>query len=206
MMTAAGEFATATGGARMPISHHHAIRAYIQKGAPDFPSQHRDLSEHMRAAFRVSQAPPLPNPGETGTLDTGSVATLFQIFSFVGTNWNIAGQSSVNLAQFTNGFINLKTNQTPSYLTAYRNALEFYATLVNSLGTEVALQYLYSSAPPQPPPVWYLTRAWTIQEFIKYYVSQGAFRTYGWMLYPGFGGGPFDNPNALPYRPAANGR
>jgi hypothetical protein len=189
----------------MPESHHSAIRAYLQRGAPDFPSQHRDLREHMQAAFQVSQAPPLPDPGKTGTLDAGAVSTLYDIFCFVGTNWNIAGQSSVDLAQFTNGFIDLKTSQTPSYFTVYGRAQVLYAGLQSKLGTQGALQYLYAPEQANPPPNWDLTRAWVIQEFIKYYLSRGAFRAYGWMLYPGFGGGPFNNPNALPYRPAGNG-
>lgn len=189
----------------MPSSYHSAISGYVQRGAPQFLSQHRDLSTHMHAAFRAGQAPPLPNPDLTGTLDANSVQTLFQIFGFVGTNWNIAGQSSVDLAQFTNDFITLKTSQRPSYLTAYRYALELYATLANKLGPQGALQYLYAPKQSNPPPNWELTRAWTLQEFANYYVSQGAFRAYGWMLYSGFAGGPFNNPNFLPYRPATNG-
>jgi hypothetical protein len=39
-----------------------------------------------------------------------------------------------------------------------------------------------------------------IQEFLNLYVARGSFKAYQWWLYPGFGGGPFSDPNNLPYR------
>lgn len=183
----------------------HAVAEYRHVGHSHFDAQSRDLREHMRAAHAVFQAPPLPDPDATGTLAPETAATLWEIVSFVGTNWGISGSSSLTERGFAE-FLDLKTTQVPSYFTVYGLADQLFSLLVSSLGTaQAALAYLYTPAPSNPPPNWDVVRAWVVQEFINLYVSQGAFREYGWMLFPGFPGGSFDDPDHLPYRPMSDG-
>lgn len=182
-----------------------AVAEYRHIGHSHFDAQSRDLREHMRAAHAVFQAPPLPDPTLTGTLSPDTAATMWEIISFVGTNWGISGSSTLTERGFQ-GFLDLKTTQVPSYFTVCGLADRLFARLVNRLGSaQAALVYLYTPAPSNPPPDWDVARAWVVQEFINLYVSQGAFRGYGWMLFPGFPGGSFDDPSNLPYRPMSNG-
>ena len=186
-------------------SYISEIQQYRHAGHLEFDAQSRDLREHMRAAHAAFQAPPLPNPNETGSLPSDVAANLWPIMQYVGTNWNISSSSTLTQEDFAD-FLALKTTQTPSYLTAYTQANQLFLGLITSLGSQAAaLAYLYTPAPANPPPNWDVARSWVVQEFINLYVSQGAFRAYGWKLYPGFAGGPFDDPANLPYRPIPNG-
>jgi hypothetical protein len=180
-----------------------AQRDYVQPGHPEFLSPHRSLQEHMRAAFELAQQPPLPNPNVTGLLPQASLNALWTIISFVGQQWQISSYSRLS-QQLFNSYTNLKTNQTPSYFTVYNMTVSLYQNLVLRYGQQGALIYLYTPNPSQPPPNWDVIRAWSIQEFAKLYVSQGAFYAYGWMLLPGWTGGPFNDPSNLPYRPMQN--
>jgi hypothetical protein len=180
-----------------------AQRRYVQAGDSNFASPSHDLAHHMRAAARVNQAPPLPDPETTGQLGAQEIAVLWAITSYIGEAWQLSGYSTLTEAAFT-GFVNLKTGQTPSYFTAYVLALGLYQILVDEYGPQGALAFLYNPSPITPPPDWDVVRAWVIQEFTNLYVCQGAFRVYGWWLYPGFGGGPFNNPAQLPYRTMTN--
>jgi hypothetical protein len=181
------------------------IKNFRHPGAKNFPSPHPGLRRHMEAAFQVAGQPPLPNPEVTGTMASGDVQTLWTIISFVGTNWNLSQYSTLQFSRFQND-INLKTQQTPSYFTAYQEATALFTELANQLGSqEAALVALYTPTPPVPEPAnWDVVRDWVIQEFITLFVVRGGFLAYGWWLYPGFGGGPFSDPNNLPYRGLSN--
>jgi hypothetical protein len=185
----------------MTSEHLKKIKEYRHPGEKSFPSPHPGLRRHMEAAYKVQQNPPLPNPNTTGTLAAGDMQTLWTIITFVGTYWNISQYSTLSYGEFQY-YMNLKTQQTPSYYTAYQQALALFAQLVQQYGSQsAALVALYSPTPPNPKPAnWDVVRFWVIQEFLTLYVVRGAFKAYGWWLYPGFGGGPFSNPNHLPYR------
>lgn len=179
-----------------------AIHGYVQPGHPDFEHQSRDLKEHMRAAFAVAQAPPLPNPQLTGQLAQDVLDDLGQMLSYVATNWQIS--PSLAPGNFL-AMIGMKTGQTPSYLTVYGMASTLFRQLTARLGSaEDALAFLYASEPDNPPEGWDVVKAWVMNEFTTLCVSQGGFTAYGWKLYPGFQGGPFDNPGDLPYRALGN--
>jgi len=182
------------------------VKSYVHPGEPHFEAPHPGLREHMRAAYAVSQAPPLPDPGRTGDVTPQQLNSLWEIITFVGTNWDISAQSKLTQQAFE-GFVGAKTGAVPSYYTVYAMADAMLSQLVQNLGSlNAALAYLYTPDPPNPPENWDVVRFWVVQEFATFYVVQGAFRTYGWALYPGFGGGPFDDPSHLPYRPMSNGR
>lgn len=181
------------------------IKNFRHPGAKNFQSPHPGLRRHMEAAFKVAQQSPLPNPGVTGTMTSGDMQTLWTIISCVGSYWNIVQYSTLQFSQFQND-INLKTQQTPSYFTAYQYAIVLLAELAQQYGSlEAALVALYTPVPPVPEPEnWDVVRDWVIQEFITLYIVRGSFTAYEWRLYPGFGGGPFSDPNNLPYRGLSN--
>ncbi|PZR30462.1 MAG: hypothetical protein DI526_22430 [Caulobacter segnis] len=153
----------------------------------------------MRSAAQVVSAPPLPSPKVTGVLDQADIDQLWSIISYIGEAWRLAARSTLDRSRFKD-LVALKTTQTPSYYTLYRMTTALYTSLSRQYGPKGALAYLYTPNPASPPQNWEVVRAWAIQEFANLYVSQGAFRAYGWWLFPGFAGGPFDDPNHLPYR------
>ncbi len=164
-----------------------------------------ELQDFLIRAASAAAKPPLPFPNETGTLDAASVAKLYQIIGYAGIKWQIAGYFNLNLAGFTS-IVNLKTTRLPSYWTVYQMTTKVFADLIAKLGSvEAALEYLYTPDPPSPPQYWDVVRAWVIQEFLNLYITQNSFKAYGWLNYPGFVGGPYNDPNHLPYRGIENG-
>jgi hypothetical protein len=186
-------------GAASPLAR---ADSYVQPGHPDFEHQSRDLKEHMRAAYAVRQAPPMPDPQATGQLPQDVLDDLGQMLSYVAVNWQIS--PTLPPGNFL-AMIALKTGQTPSYLTVYGMASALFRQLTAQLGSaDAALAYLYAPSPADPPANWAVVNAWVMNEFTTLCVSQGGFATYGWALYPGFQGGPFDDPSHLPYRALGN--
>lgn len=144
--------------------------------------------------------PVLPSPTITGTLSDTQKSTLFSITNYAATKWQITGFNALSQAEFFN-FIDLKTGEVPSYYTAYEQLLSLYTGLISRLGSEdAAKNYLYTPNPPDPPDNFDTARFWGIQEFLILFITSGNFRFYGWKNYPGWMGGPFNNPNNLPYR------
>lgn len=163
------------------------------------------LIHHHNPLFDAS-APPLPSPDITGKLASSRIKTLYQITLYAQTKWATRGHNALDVTVFTN-FINYKTTLTPSYYTAYEQALTLYQELVKKLGSEdKAMDFLYTPSPHSPPMHWEVVRNWVIKEFLRLFVVSGNFRVYGWLNFPGWmGAGPFNDPNHLPYRGMKNG-
>jgi len=149
--------------------------------------------------------PPLPNPQMTGLLDAEEVETLYAIASHIGARWRVVagpGWSRSTVAHI----LAAKSAEEPSYRTAYAMTNRAYHELAASLGShDAALDHLYLSDPAWKPANWDVVRHWAIREFLVLYVTMGAFAAYGWQNFPGFVGGPCDDPAALPYRPSPLG-
>jgi len=157
---------------------------------------------HHINPLQDENAPPLPSPDQTGTLQPTDVDTLYQITLYPQKKWSIdSQQNDLDPTVFTN-FINFKTQEEPSYYTAYSQTLMLYNALVNQFGSaDQAMDYLYTPNPQTPPQNWDVVRNWAIKEFLLLFIISGNFRAYGWMNFPGWmGGGPFNDPNHLPYR------
>lgn len=157
-------------------------------------------------AAQASETPPnLPDPSVTGTYSQNVIENLYSIATYPATKWNVSGESAFDINEFTE-IINLKTQQTPSYFTAYQQTINLFFALKNTLGsTTAALDYLYTPNPNTPPVNWDTARFWAIQEFLIIFITSGNFRSYGWVNYPGWMGGPFNNPKDLPYRGMTDG-
>lgn len=155
-------------------------------------------------ANRLAVKPPLPSPGLIGALSGTEIALLYKIALYPATKWNVTGHSAFDPAEFTS-FINYKTQQTPSYFTAYQELLELFTALEKKLGGDKAMDYLYTPDPDTPPANWEVVRYWGVQEFLILFITSGNFRSFGWVNFPGWMGGPYNNPGALPYRGIDNG-
>ncbi len=159
------------------------------------------LNPHVVTHARALQdsPPPLPDPDQTGSISSADINTLYTIATYPAKKWNVTGYDAFDLAEFT-GFINMKTQQTPSYYTAYQQTLALYNSLVQSIGQPQALDYLYTPNPATPPANWETVRNWSIQEYLILFITSGNFRSYGWKNFPGWMGGAYNDPNNLPYR------
>jgi hypothetical protein len=162
------------------------------------------LVPHQKQAVAAAE-PPLPSPEVTGSLQAAELATLYSIANYAGTIWALGSQSAFGADEFT-GFVNLKTQQTPSYYTVYQQTLSLYAALVAQLGVDGALVYLYTPNPASPPQDWDAVRYWSVQQYLILYVTSGNFRSYGWLNFPGWMGGPYNDPSHLPYRGINDGQ
>ena len=157
------------------------------------------LVSDARAAL---DPPPLPNPHMTGLLAAAEVETLYAIASHIGTQWKIAAGPQWSRSTFAH-ILAAKSAAEPSYRTVYAMAVEAFHELAASLGSrDAALDHLYLPDPAWRPSAWGIVRHWVIREFLVLYVTMGAFAAYGWKNFPGFAGGPCDDPAALPYRPS----
>ena len=150
-------------------------------------------------ANRLADKPALPSPDLVGSLSKTEIATLYGIALYPAKKWNVTGHSAFDQAEFTS-FVNYKTRQTPSYFTAYKQFLALFAALEQKLGSDKAMDYLYTPDPGTPPANWETVRYWGIQEFLILFVTSGNFRSFGWVNFPGWMGGPYNNPDKLPYR------
>ncbi|MBF0623908.1 MAG: hypothetical protein HQL82_03775 [Magnetococcales bacterium] len=145
----------------------------------------------------VYVGPSLPtNPRLTGTLNSVEKKLMWTLFGYIGTRWKNGTGVAMGESQF-NGMLDMKTTEYPSYLTEYRNALSWLSILTKELGNaEAALKYMFDNAQAQKP----LTRQFVLDEMVSMQVASGGFRVAGYMNFPGFMGGPFNNQTKIPYR------
>ena len=153
----------------------------------------------MQQINRLADKTPLPLPHRVGALTKSEIDTLYEIALYPAKKWNVTGQSAFDAAEFTS-FVNYKTQQTPSYFTAFQYLLAMYGTLEQQMGSDKAMNFLYTPDPSTPPANWEIVRYWAIQEFLALFITSGNFRSYGWVNFPGWMGGPYNNPSKLPYR------
>jgi hypothetical protein len=157
-----------------------------------------------REPFKPEAALPegLLEPTKTGTLSAAEAATMWTVFSYIGTRWKNGALCTID-EQELRYILLLKTEQTPSYYSEYQLAHRSYHQLSQQYGPERALQELF--ALPADAPAGTVAghiRKYTLAELIKLQVSHGAFRQLGYLNYPGFPGGTYDDPSHLPYRRA----
>lgn len=153
----------------------------------------------LLAARAATEGPPLPNPQMAGPLEPAQIETLYAIASHIGTRWQIAAGSAWSQSTFGT-IVTAKSAAEPSYLTAYAMTVGAARELTAALGRDAAMDHLYLADPAWRPADWDVVRHWAIREFLVLYVTMGAFAAYGWHNFPGFVGGPCDDPSALPYR------
>jgi hypothetical protein len=136
------------------------------------------------------------NPELTGVLVRGEVRDLWTIFTFIGATWDNSELTTIASRQDLKRILDLKTGVAPSYLTEYREGLRIFRTLRAQLGEQEALRLVFFETPDPR------LRQFVVLEFLRLQVASGGFARFGgYRNYPGFPGGPFDDPSNPPYRP-----
>ena len=142
------------------------------------------------------------SPNKVATLKAKDFQQLWSIFNWIGRKWDdkefcLVGEKELKST------LSLKTSSIPSYFTEYCEAAKILRCLTAELEEQKALEQLFFV--PADTTNFYSTRLghirqFVITEFIRYQVSQGAFRKFGYMNYRGYAGGPYSDPARLPYR------
>lgn len=152
-----------------------------------------------RLAFAQEEITGPRNPGLTGRLRPDEVRDLWSLFAFIGATWDNAELSTIDSRQDLESVLDLKTGAAPSYLTEYREGVRILRGLRSQHGEREALRRVLFETPDAR------LRQFVVLEFLRLQVATGGFARFGGYLnYPGFRGGPFDDPSDLPYRPASN--
>jgi hypothetical protein len=142
------------------------------------------------------------NPNQVGSLHSRDFRELWSIFYYIGRKWEDGQFCIVNEKGLTHA-LRTKTIFMPSYLTEYRKAAEILRCLKTELDEQKALEQLFF-VPPGVSTFFSSRlghiRKFVISEFIRYQVSQGAFRKFGYVNYRGYSGGRYADPSHLPYR------
>ncbi len=151
-------------------------------------------------------AEPLPTtllfPERTGRLPPERATALGVIFDDVGRRWRNAAFNRIDRAQLLS-IVALKTGRTPSYLSEYLLATQTYLDWAARHGPARALDLLFAiPADAALTTVAGHVRTYTLFELLKLQVSQGTFRSLGYVNFPGFAGGRYNDPARLPYRRA----
>lgn len=178
----------------LPTNHH-----FLPQPGQSYYTIRKHLF-HTLLSPTEGPPPPLPDPTVTGILPDDTQDLLWGLVSDIGMLWEIQSYSNLDEETFKD-YLSLKTTLVPSYYTAYMMAQSIYQELVTEYGSQSAPEYFYTPDGGNTLPNWDIVRQWVIKEFLVIYVTRGAFRAYGWLNYAGYGGGPFNNPSDLPYRP-----
>ncbi len=153
-----------------------------------------------------SPSEPLPPtllfPERTGRLPDARQAVLAAIFADIGRRWRNAAYNPIDRQRFLS-IAALKSAQTPSYLSEYLLATQTYLDWSAQHGPARAMDMLFAiPADASLTTVAGHVRTFTLSELLQLQVSQGAFRWLGYVNYPGFAGGRYNDPSRLPYRRA----
>lgn len=152
-----------------------------------------------RLAFAQEEITGPRNPGLTGALRADEVRDLWSLFAFIGTTWDNGTLSVIDSRQDLEQVLDLKTGVAPSYLTEYREAIRILRNLRSLHGEREALRRVLFETPDAR------LRQFVVLEFLRLQVATGGFARFGgYRNYPGFRGGPFDDPSDPPYRPASH--
>lgn len=136
----------------------------------------------------------LTNPNLTDILPPEDMHDIWSIFNYIGQAWQNAEFCNIKTEQDFKPIIDLKTSQTPSYLTEYQKAIAFFRDLKSKYGESEALRKLFFE--DSEPGI----RQNVLSEFLYLQIAQGGFLKFGYKNYLGYMAGPFDDPSNLPYR------
>jgi hypothetical protein len=136
----------------------------------------------------------LRNPEQTGELSESQLTQLWEIFDYIGNAWETRELCKIHSLHKFEPIIDLKTTQSPSYLTEYQHSLEIFRQIREDLDPQQALHHLYFEHSDE-----HLKR-FVIYEFLRLHIAYGGFRFLPYRNVVGFMGGSFSNDDYLPYR------
>lgn len=125
----------------------------------------------------------LPRQGQELTAyERGALWRLFQHIGLVWENLHPSATDSANLKSSWLEFIDAKTQQEPSYVAEYSNAVLVVDELIEIYGEQEAYKRLFlDNGIPEGPPVTRLAHAkkYVVDEFIRVNVVASGFRSFG---------------------------
>lgn len=119
-------------------------------------------------------------PSNPGRLAAGQVEGLWEVFVHIGKTWGAPEEEPLYQRSQWLEFLNVKTEQEPSYLAEYRSGLEVLNELERLHG-EGRWQKLFFEHGVTGPPTTRLAhlRVFVVEEFIKVWLTSGGFKSYG---------------------------
>lgn len=137
----------------------------------------------------------LPLRAELGSLGEREKALLWQLASATGALWSMSELSESELR----GFLDLKTQNPPSYLAEYRNALDLFAAAGGDHAPSEAVLAILRRAPGQRADDH--ARQFVIAEFIALHLASGGFHAFGLARFRGFIGDGYRASTIQPGKP-----
>jgi hypothetical protein len=147
--------------------------------------------------------PSLLQPEVPGILREEDKDIVLRCWGRIAERWATV-ESIAMTAVGLNDVLDLKTREPPSYYTEYMLALRIYRALVPTHGDDGALDALLTCSEPSGTAGWHV-QTYFVSELIFLQVSvAGAFSSFGYVNYPGWTGGSYNDPDHLPYRVASD--
>lgn len=140
------------------------------------------------------------NSDRTGVLDRQSFETLASLCDYVARSWQLPTELDAYFGQLESD-LQLKSRETPAYLTEYENAVQ----LVNRMRGELesddrswsSLLFAEFPADELAPTRIGRARRYVFSEIIAHQIPiSGAFRSFGLVNYRGYFGGPYASPES----------
>jgi hypothetical protein len=143
-------------------------------------------------------------PSSTGPLEAAEIEGLWEVFVHIGRTWGAEGADPLYQRSQWLEFLQVKTQQAPSYLQEYRSGLEVLAELYRLHGEEMWQKLFFDHGTTSPPTTRLAhLRTFVVEEFIKVWLTSGGFKTYGAGNYNSYVSGSRFAVR-LPYRRAAS--
>jgi hypothetical protein len=137
----------------------------------------------------------------TGALAESQKAHLWELFKTLGAIWAFTNVSREELLMV----VDLKTMTAPSYLAEYERAIDLYEVRRDTMGPTGTVQAMLKGSPLEKSACRALSldpsdpedratirlriahaREFVLAEFIRLYLSRGAFKQFGLSRYPGY--------------------
>ena len=140
------------------------------------------------------------NEKRTGVLPDAQFDTLLTLCNYVNQAWQLTTDLSSYTVRLKTDLA-FKTNEEPSYLTEYENAVELIQLVVNTSDTigDAWSTLLFSEFDAENFEHTKLGRArnFVFAEIITHQVPiSGGFKRFGFVNYRGYFGGPYDSPDS----------
>ena len=173
-------------------------RAFLRSGlaaAAAIASTPTQLSRPVMATVSIQStgSTTMYDPEETGILRREHKDALWHVFSYIGSRWQTTPFNAVTRTAFTR-VLDLKTSRTPSYYMEYISAVQLLDKLALQTGSiSSAIAGLFENGDHDDSQQQH-AYTYVVSEFIMLQVARGGFRKWGYLNYPGYTGGSFNNP------------
>jgi hypothetical protein len=151
---------------------------------------------------QVPGGPGLRLPNKSGHISIDERNRLKELFAMIGISWGMES-TGVGEREFSD-LVDLKTSETPSYLTEYSEAAEILTKFTSKdfapTGSLAKLLFQPSDSSSFETTRLGRFKRYVFSEFITWWVTQGGYQRFGYATYRGFMKGPFTDPTNPPFR------